>query len=420
MTIRALSFDFDGCLFNMNYITSRDKDVLRDNRNFLNGIRSTNHLHTENHAFVGSNRQDYATDMLNARMNTDARGSCFPAFTRVCEHLNVTQNNFLMADLNNGMTHGRNFQYITTDSERADEYNWVFDETKTTILYAQMHKMASEHPNEAIVFDFFDDRDDILDQLRVFFTRLPDLIPKNVTLRLNHYNGADVTLRAEIRGADVMIDKNYEATVRAMTARSQLIDSDHLPVNPVNPMATVRRAEQNNSATNVGPNLLDILSRDMNWLPREALNVVNPISAPIPERTFTGRVAFEAQLAIIQEKTRVLRKEGHTVAANAADDLHAKIRTYADPFFANTLSERLFRKQCADAINDARPALEQFGWKEILGNLALAILGLGVVYLVACVINKAVTGHFLFFRMDAAQKLDMLEDKLEQIAIRAA
>ncbi len=36
--------------------------------------------------------------------------------------------------------------------------DWLFDETKATIIYAQMHKIANENPNEEIVFDFYDDR----------------------------------------------------------------------------------------------------------------------------------------------------------------------------------------------------------------------------------------------------------------------
>ena len=124
---------------------------------------------------------------------------------------------------------------------------------------------------------------------------------------------------------------------------------------------------------------------------------------------FTGIQAFNAQMTSIKNKADQLRAEGNVAAADVADVLHTRISSHAAEFFASRLNERAFKEDCGIAIKAARPELEQFGWKEILGNLALAILGLGVVYLAACFINKVTTGHFLFFRPDAAEKLDGLE-----------
>ncbi len=153
--------------------------------------------------------------------------------------------------------------------------------------------------------------------------------------------------------------------------------------------------------------------------------LLNSIIPPVPvpsvsrEATFTGRAEFEAQLELIKNKADQLGADGHDVAADVALALYASIIENAKKFFALDISEHAFKKSCADAINIARPVLDAFGWKEILGNLALAILGLGVVYAAACLINKAVTGHFLFFRMDASQKIDRLEDKIMDVALAA-
>ena len=57
-----------------------------------------------------------------------------------------------------------------------------------------------------------------------------------------------------------------------------------------------------------------------------------------------------------------------------------------------------FKTACFAAIDRARPYLDPLDWNGVLGNLALAILGLGVVYAAAGLINRAVTGDFLFFR----------------------
>ncbi|MDI1351535.1 MAG: hypothetical protein PSV35_02020, partial [bacterium] len=72
--------------------------------------------------------------------------------------------------------------------------NWLFDETKVTILYAQMHKIGVDHYDKPIVFDFYDDRrnngsdaPDILEWLGAFYLSNSQLILQNIILRLNHY-----------------------------------------------------------------------------------------------------------------------------------------------------------------------------------------------------------------------------------------
>lgn len=75
-----------------------------------------------------------------------------------------------------------------------------------------------------------------------------------------------------------------------------------------------------------------------------------------------------------------------------------------------------FQKRCTDAITSARPILEKHrGWKQILGNLALAVMGIGVLYLAAGLINKALTENFLFFKTDSANKIDQLEQSVKSI-----
>ena len=146
------------------------------------------------------------------------------------------------------------------------------------------------------------------------------------------------------------------------------------------------------------------------------------IPAPVPAlkpAIFTGRAEFNVQLELITNKAQQLREEGHTTAADAANGLYTSIAENARKFFASEISEYKFKTLCAEAISEARPALDALGWKEILGNLALAILGLGLVYVAACLINKAVTGHFLFFRTDAAKKVDALEVKILDVALTA-
>ena len=118
-------------------------------------------------------------------------------------------------------------------------------------------------------------------------------------------------------------------------------------------------------------------------------------------------------------KAQQLKDDGYHVAASAAHSLDDTIAENARQFFLLEITEQAFKTACAVAINAARPALEAFCWKDILGNLALAILGLGLVYAADCLINKAVTGHFLFFRMDAANKVDALDSKIMDATLLA-
>lgn len=145
--------------------------------------------------------------------------------------------------------------------------------------------------------------------------------------------------------------------------------------------------------------------------------VFAPASAPAsaPSKAQLAIQALDAQLVIIKEKANQLRLNKQEATAVIAERLRDTIKDQAAKLMIRAITKSAFDKNCADAIKTARPALEKFGWKEILGNLALAILGLGVVYLAACTINKAVTGHFFFFRTDAGQALNGLEEKIAEV-----
>jgi hypothetical protein len=69
---------------------------------------------------------------------------------------------------------------------------WVFDEKKAAVLYTLMKKKAIEFPNEEIIFDFYDDRKDIIQSLINFYARYDYLRPPNVILRLHHYDSAEI------------------------------------------------------------------------------------------------------------------------------------------------------------------------------------------------------------------------------------
>lgn len=125
---------------------------------------------------------------------------------------------------------------------------------------------------------------------------------------------------------------------------------------------------------------------------------------------------FLSQLDEIKTKEQDLRNRGHIKAANIASNLHKKLADKHNEFIEGKINTQTFKNSCTDAINTARPELEKHrGWKQVLGNLALAVVGLGALYVVAGLINKAATGNFLFFKTDSANKLDKLEQAIEPI-----
>lgn len=76
----------------------------------------------------------------------------------------------------------------------------------------------------------------------------------------------------------------------------------------------------------------------------------------------------------------------------------------------------VFQERYVDADQAARPELEKHrGLKQILGNLGLAVLGLGVFYAAATLVNYAANGRFLFFTTDSVDKMDKLKEQIESL-----
>ena len=224
MTIRYLSFDFDGCLFNKKYSALPHKDftkhlgdaVLDTNKTFLDWIKKGNAKSSAVYAFIGSTRQDYSIDLMNSGYLFNFRGSCCPAIETICNALGMNLDPLMLADIEGDLESGTSFNRIMDEIKNN---TWMdptknihkhvglevdkVDEYKRTILLAQMQKAATDHPNEDIIFDFFDDRLDILFTLKDYFTKHRHMIPVNVSLRLHSYEGEEVKLQAQIPGLGV-------------------------------------------------------------------------------------------------------------------------------------------------------------------------------------------------------------------------
>lgn len=236
MIYDVYSLDYDGCLAHLGFLSAKQKNILAANKDFINLLKVSPNPKI---AYVGSNRQSALDDLANS--HADERGSCYPAIHAMSKELNAVLDPFLLSDLYNDLPDGTSFKMALEQiaSNQKDYHpagiklindfpNWIHDESKLTLLYAQIHKVASEHPKDMINFHFFDDREDLLDNLHAYFSKYPESIPANVTLKLNQYRGPvdkfdkpiEPLIReyAPIQGTRTTFDANYRQTVKDMAA----------------------------------------------------------------------------------------------------------------------------------------------------------------------------------------------------------
>jgi len=397
MSIRVLSFDFDGCIFNKDYINSckgrastEIRDVIKYNESFLKEIRAENDrlAYSSVISFIGSNRQSKYIDNLNSIKGKKKVGSCFPAIQEISIYLSVKFDSFLLADIYGRYENGNPLEDGTSYNRATDPYfkgkhaDWEFDETKATILYAQIHRIALTNPQEEIVFDFYDDREDILSALHNFFNNHKELMPKNVTLHLNQYVNSTLSHPfADIVGSGI-IDANYRATVIEMAQKAK--DTQAFSYSQ-----SLKVSEQLN------PKLL-----------------TNRCEIPFTK----AENNFFSILNQIFDKAIKLRKDGHINASASANELIRKISTHFNDYKSKTINYKSFQDLCAKDLSDAHKVLDMHrGLKKLLVNLAIATLTFGLGHLVLSIAN----GHFTLFnpKTKSQEQLDKLKSALTEINI---
>jgi hypothetical protein len=402
MTIRVLSFDFDGCLFNESYIFAKndDKDVIKYNADFFQLIKADSSRYSKSITFVGSNRQSKAIDDGNSVVFDRSvgvlrrKGSCFPAIHTINIHLEAKLDTFLLADIHGELPDGASYDRAMDENYTGDHAHWWFDEHKATILYAQIHRVAKENPFEAIEFSFFDDRQDILYSLNKFYSDHPSLIPANVTLSLHNYAGKMVTPIATLKGTG-MIDSNYKETVKEMWAITRV--SSMIPEN----------ARMANTAIRVDRHVTPtMLTQRIQLQAEEAEEIVvveKAMSEIIDQNEHSAEDApiqqhdADANLAgalSVEEEVRTFfcdtlfefgkKAKSETGRYPAASKLYWTLVDAYPDYAENEISQSDFRTICETEMLTARPELEQHDdWKQLLANLDAAIVGLNIGYIVA-------------------------------------
>lgn len=248
--ILVLSLDFDGCIFNDNYLTSTAPDRLTATNQplFDHIINTINNGHYARVIFmVGSNRQSKKIDDNNAATQRKINDryyqseSCFPALKKICQFIQSKTtvtcevDGYLLADTAGNKPAGENFEnaclcipiqdYAYSKTRFSDDTSGnsfkLVDEKKILLLYAQMHKNASRFPDAKIDFCFYDDRSDITETLTHFYQyHLPDYIPRTTELKLHLYSGNKVTEDMKLKANSGAIDNDYQTNLRLLATIS--------------------------------------------------------------------------------------------------------------------------------------------------------------------------------------------------------
>lgn len=246
--VRVVSFDFDGCLFNSRFRDRKSPGFLlklpddsgkraayhqamvdalfEANAHFFNELSKSTRSAKINKVFlmVGSNRQDCEHDQVNSFQNkTD---SCFSAllglreaFANKWSDITWAVDPYLLADTYGQKPFGHSFDLSIQDEAgelKAMHARYLFDRSKLSLLLMQTLKAAHDHPDETVYFDFFDDHDGILTNLGSFYQQNPTLLPANVVLRLNFYNGKEARLVAEVKGQNNKLERDFQASLFRM------------------------------------------------------------------------------------------------------------------------------------------------------------------------------------------------------------
>lgn len=248
MKTHISSLDYDGCLYTRTTIPKSMEDYITNNPLLLERISTTSAKFDKKIILVGSNRQSTGIDSSNGYKGT---GSCYLAIDYISKHLGIEFDKFLLSDIYLGKTAGYTIETFLNVVSTLEWQNIIFglpeffklncaeflklnghddlitvnestagafcSDDKINLIYAQMHKIATEHSEDEIVFDFYDDRLDILTNLFGFFEQYPVLIPRNITLKGFQYEAGTKApeQHAEIQGTG-KIDAAYSETVLKM------------------------------------------------------------------------------------------------------------------------------------------------------------------------------------------------------------
>lgn len=275
-TIHVFAFDFDKCVFNALYLQMIEhcldenpnmtwtqflafqKEMIDSNNVFLlQKITDKVIKHKDAAKFKlvsSSGRQSYPDDLNNRYTGPVKTGSSFQALIAIKELIEaklsqlgedkkIKVNYYLLADLYANLYHGKSYNALL-EMQNFSAYwnpgqineialstcsrhpNWIFDNSKFTIVYSHIHELFSLKQNlNTLRYYMLDDRLDILENLQSFILKNPQILPKGCVITLVHYCGEQLTKIGTILG-EGPIDRNYEESVKKMLAIAGAAEGD--------------------------------------------------------------------------------------------------------------------------------------------------------------------------------------------------
>lgn len=207
--ILVISIDYDGCISCGKFHYPLNASWLPDEEdcNYIYFINTLIDYIRENRPdvveiIVGSNRQSAFLELTNTHKAINGlAGKTIEFIAKAIaevlaqENIEVIFNPFLMSDISALKYSGYSktqFDELLSAITSVDDLhvlddltqpNCPYDESKITLLYAQMQQIASRYRDAKINFHFIDDRLDLLDSLHNFFSKAPHTIPPNVVLQ---------------------------------------------------------------------------------------------------------------------------------------------------------------------------------------------------------------------------------------------
>lgn len=145
-------------------------------------------------------------------------------------------------------------------------------------------------------------------------------------------------------------------------------------------------------------------------LPTTAKQLREALSLIPPRQRYLTQIEFA--IRILKQKAVDLAKRGFAHDSQVALQLATEITDYRRACFEEgSLSVAQFKQNVSASLSRAEPILSRHrGWKQVLTNLVLAVLGFGVGYLVAAACHKIATNRFFFLpQTDAKKCLELVE-----------
>lgn len=414
MTIRVCSFDFDGCLFNLPFKLdwNRPKDVPRviyHNETFLDGLKEKSNAFSKTITFIGSSRQSEPVERVNTYIYVGAerhyRGASFPAIQEITDYLMADNQHpvifdpLLLSDIYADLDSGVSYYRGLSENYTGEHAHCRFDKTKLSILYAQMHKVASEHPEEKIEFNFYDDRKKILDDLGEYFKQNTKTIPANLTLNLYRYNivkSDKQTLIQSFKGEGEH-DTSFRQTIKSMGEYVAGIQgSDAYEEKSITFTKEINHAiiEKIRSENREQQDL--VLAELDDTLKTEFSDLLNKraFKATLPEKLLTlesGPIERLKTLSFDNESDSLLHKACIDEIGHLVDDF----KKTDMPSQANIAE---FKLNCASAIDTLDMYLRyNHDWRPMTNNLLLCLTVVGVPLAIYSGANRLLYGRYTFF-----------------------